>query len=69
MTTSAERVVSLGAEGDQSVPKIVKVTPAQVKAAKMVVKRSVTAGKPVRSSVTRIANAKRATGSQGARRT
>ncbi len=41
--------------------KIVKVTPAQVNAAKLKVKRSAVSGKSVSDSVTAIANAKRAT--------
>ena len=43
-------------------PKVVKVTPAQVNAAKMKVKRSANSGTAVASNVSRIANAKRATG-------
>lgn len=42
-------------------PKVVKVTPAQVNAAKLKIKRSAGSGRFVASSVSRIANAKRAT--------
>jgi len=41
-------------------PKVVKVTPAQVNAAKLKIKRSAVSGKIVKSSVSQIANAKRA---------
>ncbi|MDP5183062.1 hypothetical protein QOZ88_10455 [Blastococcus sp. BMG 814] len=40
-------------------PKVVKVTPAQVNAARLAVKRSALSGRLVPSSVMRIANAKR----------
>lgn len=40
-------------------PKIVTVTPAQVSAAKLKVKRSARSGKAVSASVTLLANAKR----------
>ncbi|MCW2683430.1 MAG: hypothetical protein JWP33_1343 [Blastococcus sp.] len=40
--------------------KVVKVTPAQVNAAKMKIKRSAVTGEFVKSSVSQIANAKRA---------
>lgn len=43
--------------------KIVKVTPAQVNAAKLKVKRSAISGKTVSDSVAAIANAKRTTNS------
>ncbi|MEI4270560.1 hypothetical protein TEK04_02390 [Klenkia sp. LSe6-5] len=42
--------------------KVVKVTPAQVNAAKMAVKRSAASGRFVKSSVSKIANAKRVPG-------
>lgn len=42
-------------------PNVVTVTPAQVNAAKLKIKRSTASGKVVESSVSRIANAKRAT--------
>ncbi len=45
-------------------PKVIKVTPAQVNAAKMKIKRSAVTGNIVKGSVSRIANAKRA-GLQG----
>jgi hypothetical protein len=41
--------------------KVVKVTPAQVNAAKLKLKRSAATGRYVTTSVSRIANAKRAT--------
>lgn len=41
-------------------PKIVKVTPTQVHAAKLKLKRSVSAGRDVSPSVTAIANARKA---------
>lgn len=42
-----------------SMAKVVEVTPAQVKAAKLKIKRSAATGKQVSSSVVAIANAKR----------
>ena len=48
-------------EGDAAMPKVVKVTPAQVNAAKLKVKRSTATGRYVKTSVSQIANAKRAT--------
>jgi hypothetical protein len=50
-------------------PKVVKVTPAQVNAAKLKVKRSAASGKSVPSSVYQIANAKRSTNGHGAAET
>jgi hypothetical protein len=41
--------------------RIVKVTPAQVNAAKLKVKRSAATGRPVTANVAQIANAKRGT--------
>ena len=41
-------------------PKIVKVTPAQIAAAKLKLKRSASAGRAVSPSVTAIANARKA---------
>jgi hypothetical protein len=49
-------------------PKVVKVTPAQVNAAKLKIKRSTAAGRFVNSSVSQIANAKRATEARDANR-
>lgn len=49
-------------------PKVVKVTPAQVNAAKLKIKRSAVSGKLVTSSVWRIANAKRASNSPDTRK-
>jgi hypothetical protein len=46
-------------------PKLVKVTPAQVNAAKLKIKRSAVSGKSVKSSVSQIANAKRAPSTGG----
>lgn len=42
-------------------PKVVKVTPAQVNAAKLKIKRSAASGRFVKDSVSQIANAKRST--------
>ena len=42
-------------------PKVVRVTPAQVNAAKLKLKRSAASGRHVATSVSRIANAKRVT--------
>ena len=42
-------------------PKIVQVTPAQVHAAKLKIQRSTATGKPISSSVSAVANARRAT--------
>ena len=42
-------------------PKVVKVTPAQVNAAKLKIKRSTATGKSVTASLAQIANAKRFT--------
>ena len=42
-------------------PKVVKVTPAQVNAAKLKIKRSAATGRVVKDSVSQIANAKRST--------
>jgi len=44
-------------------PEVVKVTPAQVNAAKLKIKRSAGSGKLVTTNVSRVANAKRATSS------
>ncbi|PWJ50709.1 hypothetical protein SAMN06264364_12285 [Quadrisphaera granulorum] len=46
--------------------KLVKVTPAQVQAARLKVERSRAKGKPVSASVTAIANARKANTSQTA---
>lgn len=47
-------------------PKVVKVTPAQVNAAKLKIKRSAASGRVVASSVAQIANAKRASSNRSA---
>ena len=46
-------------------PKVVKVTPAQVNAAKLKIKRSAATARHVASGVSLIANAKRASGNHG----
>lgn len=51
-------------------PKVVKVTPAQVNAAKLKIKRSAASGRVVTASVAQIANAKRGSaGSSATQRT
>jgi hypothetical protein len=51
--------MSLDPEGKAAMAKIVKVTPAQVNAAKLKVKRSTATGRYISSSVSAIANARR----------
>ena len=61
----AETVMNLAPEGKAPMSKIVKVTPAQVNAAKLKVKRSAATGRYVSSSVSAIANAKRSSSMHG----
>jgi hypothetical protein len=47
-------------------PQVVRVTPAQVNAAKLKIKRATAAGRTVTTSLSQIANAKRATSARSA---
>ena len=60
------KVIPVERSGGTVMPKVVKVTPAQVNAAKLKIKRSAASGRFVASSVTKIANAKRASTARAA---